>query len=157
MRRRLALVDLDGVVCDDRHRVHYAVDRDWNEYFARMDADAVWPQGRELIVNIDLAGFDDVAYCTGRRRDTEVTTLRWLKKHGFDYKLPLLMRHPNDRRPLAEVKAEVVESCADLYDEVWMFDDDPTVIAAVSAVERGFGYHCTWYTKPPRMIRRGRT
>ncbi len=156
MLRRLALVDIDGVIADDRHRVHHALARDWGAYFAKMDRDGVWSQGRTLIDNVILAGFDDLAYCTGRRQDTEEVTRRWLKRHRFE-KAPVLMRHLHDRRPLAEVKAETVLSCLGLFDEVWMFDDDPTVIDAVARVDGGVGYHCTWYTKETRLIRRGRT
>lgn len=158
MRRRLGLIDLDGVLCDDRHRVHHAEAREWGDYFALMHLDSVWPQGMALYENLTLCGFDEIAYCTGRREDTEIVTRRWLKEHGFDHRAPLIMRRMHDRRPLAEVKANNVADCAsELYDEVWMFDDDPTVIEAVSKVDKGFGYHCRWHTKSSRLIRRGNT
>ncbi len=154
---RLAFLDLDGVICDDRHRVEYAIARMWGDYFGLMDRDAVWPNGRELYETCIMAGFD-VAYLTGRREDTRQVTRRWLKRFGFDHKLPLIMRMMDDRRPLAEVKAGVVaEALAFGYHQVWMYDDDPHVIEQVSKVTGATGRHCTWYIKPDRMIKRGRT
>ncbi len=157
MIRRLALIDLDGVLADDRHRVQYAISRDWGTYFGLMHLDDVWQQGRDLYENVPLAGFDELAYCTGRRDDTRHTTRKWLKKAGFDHKAELIMRDTEDRRRLAEVKADVVGQRLRDYDEVWMFDDDPEVISEVSKVERGVGYHCTWYIKPTRMVKKATT
>lgn len=152
---RLALLDLDGVLCDDRHRVAHALARDWVAYFGAMDRDTVWPRGRELYENCAFAGFA-VGYCTGRREDTRQVTRKWLKKHGFAHKLPLHMRALDDRRPLAEVKAEVVaKTLADGWREVWLFDDDPHVIDLVAQVPGAVARRCTWYIKPERMVRRG--
>jgi hypothetical protein len=153
---RLAYLDLDGVVCDDRHRVEYALARDWYTYFGLMDRDTVWPNGRALYENILLAGLD-LAYLTGRREDTRRVTEKWLKKHGFDHDLPLIMRAEHDRRPLAEVKAGIVAETLHVYDEVWMYDDDPHVIASCASVPGVRTSHCTWYTKPERMVKRATT
>ncbi len=153
---RLALLDLDGVICDDRHRVRYALAREWGDYFALCPRDTVWPRGREVYEACLLAGWD-VAYCTGRRRDLRRLTRDWLGRHGFDETLPLIMRQEEDRRPLAEVKATVVTEARHFgFREVWLYDDDPQVIklaAAAGAVTR----HCTWYIKPERMVKRAAT
>jgi hypothetical protein len=151
---RLALLDLDGVIADDRHRVQHALARDWNEYFGLMHRDAVWPQGRELY---DAAVISDwtIGYCTGRREDTRQVTRRWLKHKGFDHQAPLIMRRHDDRRPLAELKAMIVREALDLYDQVIMYDDDPHVIEMVALVPGARAHHCQWYRKPDRMVRRG--
>ncbi len=157
MSKRLAFLDLDGVVCDDRHRVHHALNREWYEYFSLVHLDQVWSPGRELYENCILTGFE-VAYLTGRREDIRHPTKTWLKKNNFDHKLPLHMRRMEDRRPLGEVKAErVAQALAEGYDEVWMFDDDPRVIELVGAVPGARARHCTWYIKPDRMIKRATT
>lgn len=157
MSDRLAFLDLDGVIADDRHRVQHAVNREWGMYFGLMDGDAVWQQGRELYENCHLLGFD-VAYLTGRREDTRRVTQAWLRRHGFDHRLPLIMRKQEDRRPLGVVKAAVVaEAVAFGYEQVFMYDDDPTVIELTGIVPGGVARHCAWYTKPAKMIKRGQT
>lgn len=157
MNRRLALFDIDGVLADERHRQHHAINREWAEYFDhdRMKRDGVWRQGRELYENCHLVGFD-VAYLTGRREDTRAVTEKWLRKKNFDTDLPLLMRPLRDRRPLAELKAAIIaeELRRGRYDEIWMFDDDPAVIEQVCQVQGAKARHCTWHVKPARMVRR---
>ncbi len=154
---RLALLDLDGVICDDRHRVEHALARRWGDYFGLMHLDTVWPQGRRLYEDVILAGFD-VGYCTGRRRDYKPITRRWLKKRDFDHTLPLIMRREEDRRPLAEVKAGIVAEALEFgYREVWLWDDDPHVIELAARVPGATAKWCTWHTKPSRMVRRART
>lgn len=152
---RLALFDLDGVVCDDRHRVHYALSRDWCEYFERIDADRVWPQGRELFDNACILNFD-VGYLTGRREDLRRGTRDWLRTHRFNHTLPLIMRQSADRRPLAEVKAGVVTEALRHYREVILYDDDPHVIELVGQVPGAKARHCTWHIKPQRLVKKGR-
>lgn len=158
MTRRLAFLDLDGVIADERHRQQYAINRDWGQYFhpELMKQDAVWRQGRELYENCHLVGFD-VAYLTGRREDTRPVTQKWLRKRDFDDELPLVMRPMADRRPLAELKAAIIaeELRRGGYDEIWMFDDDPYVIEKVCQVRGARGRHCTWHIKPNRMVKRG--
>lgn len=157
MTRRLACLDLDGVLADERHRQHHAMRRDWGMYFhpELMGRDGVWRQGRELYENCHLSGFD-VVYLTGRREDTREVTTVWLDGSRFDTDLPLLMRPVGDRRPLGELKAAVIadELRRGAYDEIWMFDDDPTVIEKVCRVRGATGRHCTWHVKPNRMVRR---
>ncbi len=153
---RLALFDLDGVVCDDRHRVEFALNRDWCEYFGRIGDDRPWPQGRELFDNAHILDFD-IAYLTGRREDLRPGTRAWLRQHRFNHRLPLLMRQHEDRRPLAEVKAGVVAEALRHYAEVIMYDDDPHVIELVSQVPGARARHCTWHIKPERLVKRART
>lgn len=155
---RLALLDLDGVICDDRHRVQYALCRDWGMYFGLMEGDRVWARGRELYDACTLAGWD-IAYLTGRREDTRRTTRRWLKAHGFDHHAPLLMRGLEDRRKLPELKAAVVaellgQACP-RYREVVLYDDDPLVIEQVGRVAGARVHHCRWHIKHQRLVERG--
>jgi hypothetical protein len=154
MGDRLALVDIDGVLADTRHRDEYAVRRDWGTYFYLMHLDGVWPQGVELLDNLELCGYD-LAYLTGRREDTRAVTRRWLKKNGFP-KLPLIMRREDDRAKLAHLKAGVVADAFLLYpDGVVLWDDDPWVVEEANRVRAGAGRRTTWYVKPESIVRRG--
>lgn len=155
MSKRLAVIDIDGVIADERHRVKHALDRDWSTYFGLMDGDSVWPQGRELYEACAMLGFER-AYLTGRREDTRKVTTAWLKRNGFNHKLPLMMRKVEDRTPLADLKAVVTTSLTRLriYKGIWVYDDDPHVIEKVAKVEGVHARHCTWYTKPERLVRK---
>lgn len=158
MTTRLALFDIDGVLADERHRTHHALARDWGAYFnpGLVKRDGVWAQGRLLYEDTHLAGFH-VGYLTGRREDLRGVTTRWLGKEGFDPGLPLIMRSPRHRSSdgytLAVLKAGIVAEALHLYDEVWLFDDDPAVIEAVSQVQGATAVHCTWHVKPARQVR----
>lgn len=155
--RRLALYDLDGVLADDRHRVQYALARQWGTYFALMTRDKVWPQGRELYDAAHLTDWS-IGYCTGRREDTREWTVDWLARHGFDHRAPLMMRPEEDRRPLAELKAVLIAEVIQQQGvEVILYDDDPHVIEQVNRVPGARAVWCSWYRKPERMVRRGQT
>lgn len=160
MLDKLAFLDLDGVLCDDRHRVEHALNKNWTQYFFLLDRDAVWPQGKELHDALIMCGYD-IVYLTGRREDTRRATVQWLKRNGFDYKRPLVMRplprYPYKKVPLCEFKYEVVWEVAELYDEVVIYDDDPSVIEECKKIDGIRAEHCTWYIKPERMIRKATT
>lgn len=150
---RVAYIDLDGVVCDDRHRVHHAQARDWGDYFAKMTDDVPWRQGRDLYESAIMTGWD-VAYLTGRREDTRGWTVEWLKRHDYDHTLPLVMRPEGQRMPLANLKALIVEETLRFVPEVILYDDDPEVIKAVSQVAGAQAVHCTWHKKEKSLIKK---
>jgi hypothetical protein len=153
MNPRTALLDLDGVICDDRHRVDYALRRDWGTYFGLMGDDAVWRQGRELYEACTITGWD-VAYLTGRRDQFRGHTRRWLKQHGFDADLPLLMRPDDSSTRLAVFKAGIVADMLRDYEALMLYDDDPEVIKVVGQVQGVGVRHCTWHVKPERMVKK---
>lgn len=150
------LLDLDGVICDDRHRVQHALDREWGTYFGLMVNDTPWPQGRQLYDAAILTGWD-FAYLTGRREDTREWTLQWLVAHGYAVDVPLLMRPQDERRKLGELKADVVRQLLRKVPRVRLYDDDPDVIEHVAAVPGAEAYHCTWHIKPKRLVHRGQS
>ena len=154
MKHRLAMVDIDGVVADDRHRVHHAMSRAWGDYFSLMPRDGVWPQGRELHDAVHVTDWD-LSWLTGRREDTRPMTRDWLQRHGFDHRAPLIMRKLHDRRKLPELKALIVREALYVYDEVVLYDDDPLVIEAVQSVPGARAVWCGWHTKPNRLVQRG--
>lgn len=128
----LAIVDIDGVVADVRHRVHYVEQRpkDWKRFFAAAADDAPHPEGLAVVGR--LVEDHEVVYLTGRpehlRRDTET----WLQAHGIgDHRL--LMRRSDDRRPSARFKVEVVRDLARTRHVGIVIDDDVSVIDALDA------------------------
>ena len=76
--RMLAVVDLDGVVADVRHRLHHLSGgrKDWPAFFAAAPDDGLLAEGSETVHR--LAEVYDVAYLSGRPERLRAVTQRWL-------------------------------------------------------------------------------
>ena len=110
--RPLAIVDLDGVVADVRHRLHHLRGRrkDWDAFFGAAAADLVHPEGAAIVAT--LAAEHEVVFLTGRPAHLRAATQHWLDEHGFGAHR-LVMRPGGDRRPAAVLKIELVRELAD--------------------------------------------
>jgi len=128
--RPLAVIDLDGVVADVRHRLHHldARPRDWDAFFAGIPDDPVLAEG--LAVLERLAPDHEVVYLTGRPERTRAATEAWLRRH----RLPrgrLIMRSERDRRPARVTKPGLLRELAGGRRIAVVVDDDPEVCAAL--------------------------
>lgn len=140
--RAVAVVDIDGVLADVTHRLHYVAKRpkDWDAFFAAAVDDPPLPEG--LAVAQELAERYDVTYLSGRpercRRDTE----KWFSTHGVPAG-ELLLRRPNDRRPARVTKVEILKRIAATRRVALLVDDDFEVCSAARA--QGFTVlEATW-------------
>jgi len=128
--RPLAIVDIDGVVADVRHRLHHVRGRpkDWDAFFAAIPDDPPLADG--IALARELAAVYDLVYVTGRPEQTRGDTQRWLDRHG----LPpgrLVMRRARDRRPARLAKPELVRALAKGRQVALVVDDDAEVCAAM--------------------------
>jgi hypothetical protein len=125
--RPIAVIDLDGVLADVRHRLSHVdkAPKDWDGFFAGIPADEVLPEGRAVAER--LAGDHDIVYLTGRPERTRPQTEEWLARH----RLPrgeLIMRRDGDRRPARQAKPALLRRYADAGRRVAVVvDDDPAV------------------------------
>ena len=128
--RPLAIVDLDGVVADVRHRLHHIRGRrkDWDAFFAAAADDDVHPEGIAVVTT--LAAEHEVVFVTGRPEHLRAATATWLGEHGLGGHR-LVMRPLDDRRPAAVVKVELVTSLAERRAIGVVVDDDHRVLAAM--------------------------
>jgi hypothetical protein len=138
----LAIIDIDGVLADVRHRLVHVERRpkDWDAFFAAAPQDAPLNEGLQRAV--DLADRGDVVYLTGRpercRRDTET----WLADHGFP-SATVLMRPDHDRRPARHFKLDEVRRLAKSAVVDVVVDDDQLVVDTLAAA--GFAVeHAQW-------------
>jgi phosphatidate phosphatase APP1 len=133
--RRLAVVDIDGVVADVRHRLHLVEQRPkrWEEFFARSADDPVLDEGAALVR--ELAADHDVIWLTGRPERTRRLTERWLAEHELPAGL-LVMRPDRDYRPARYTKREELRRLRRLRQIAVVVDDDPEVTATLA--EDGF-------------------
>lgn len=129
--RPLAIVDIDGVLADVRHRLRHLErqPKDWRRFFAEAARDEPHPEGLAVVQR--LRPDHDIVLLTGRPRHLERATRTWLARHGLD-DLRLVMRPPGDSRPAAQVKVEQLAELAAGRTVAVVVDDDPLVIEAMA-------------------------
>jgi beta-phosphoglucomutase-like phosphatase (HAD superfamily) len=128
----VAVVDIDGVVADVRHRLHHLRSRParWDRFFASAGDDPLLEVGSDVVR--ELAAAYPVVWLSGRPEEQRDLTERWLAAH----QLPagrLLLRPTGDYRPAAQLKLEVVHTLADTVGVAAVLDDDPAVVRALRA------------------------
>ena len=140
--RPLAIVDIDGVVADVRHRLHHIEGRhkSWQRFFDAAGDDGLHEEGRAVVER--LREDHEVVYLTGRPRWLEAVTQAWLEEHGLGGHR-LVMRPDDDRRPAAQLKVEALHRLADGRVVGIVVDDDRRVVDAMAAA--GFPtFHADW-------------
>jgi hypothetical protein len=125
----LAVVDIDGVLADVRHRLHHVRSRpkDWDAFFAAAPEDPLLGEGRETVTK--LAEVFDVVYLSGRPERCRDDTLAWLRHHELPDG-PVLLRRAGDHRPARLVKVETLDQLSADRRIAVLVDDDPLVLEA---------------------------
>ncbi|CAA9319264.1 MAG: hypothetical protein, SCM10.04c [uncultured Nocardioidaceae bacterium] len=127
--RPLAVVDIDGVLADVRHRLHHLERRpkDWRGFFAAAPQDPLLEVGRDTVTR--LAEVCEVVYLSGRPESCRRDTAAWFAQH----RLPggeLLLRPHGDHRPAKDLKVEVLRRLAERAPVTVLVDDDTAVLDA---------------------------
>ncbi len=128
--RPLAIVDIDGVVADVRHRLHHIERRpkDWDAFFAAAPDDPPHTEGVAVVQR--LAEDHDIVFLTGRPGWLRAATEAWLEANGIGGH-QVVMRPRNDRRPAARVKLELVRKLSAGRQLDVIVDDDEAVVSAL--------------------------
>jgi len=137
-----ALIDVDGVLADVRHRLGYVQTKpkDWDGFFSAAPDDAVLPEG--LARALELATDHTLVYLTGRPERCRTDTVEWLRVHGFP-DAELVMRQDTDRRPARLFKLGQAQRLARREAVALIVDDDGAVVDALRA--EGFTVeHAIW-------------
>lgn len=141
----VVVFDIDGVVADVHHRLHYLQSRpkNWGAFFGSMAEDVPLPEGVRRVAEAMDAG-SEVRYLTGRPERYRSVTEEWIEAHA--HPAPLTMRPNSDRRPARVWKASVLvgwRRSGAMIDRV--VDDDPQVVSELRAL--GFTVvHAQWAT-----------
>lgn len=149
--RQIAVIDIDGVLADVRHRLHFLEEkpRDWTGFFAAAVDDPPLEEG--LIAARRLAEAFTVVYLSGRPEHCRQDTLDWFTR----YDVPegeLVLRKPGDRRPARLMKVEVLDRLSQQAPVAVLVDDDEEVCA--SAREAGYDVlPATWMPEAPEEHR----
>jgi beta-phosphoglucomutase-like phosphatase (HAD superfamily) len=138
-----AVVDIDGVVADVRHRLSFLDRRpkDWDGFFDAAVDDPVLPEGAAVVGELAARGLT-LVWVTGRPERCRPDTRRWLDRHH----LPagdLYMRGDRDRRPARQTKLETIRRLAREAPVAVVVDDDDAVVRTLR--ESGFEVlHARW-------------
>jgi hypothetical protein len=132
-QRPVAVIDLDGVVADVRHRLHFleSTPKDWDNFFAGIPDDPVLAEGRAVVER--LSADHEIVYLTGRPQSTRVDTEAWLERSGLP-QARLIMRRAGDRRPARIAKPELLRSYASSGRTIGVVVDDDLQVC--EALER---------------------
>lgn len=128
--RRAVIIDLDGTLCDVRHRTHLVRQSppDWGAFFAACVDDTPNHAVLSLLHMAADAGYA-VLLVSGRPEESRGLTEQWLARFGLARHAALLMRPDGDFRPDAVVKREIYETTiAGHYDVVFAVDDRAVVV-----------------------------
>lgn len=126
----LAVFDIDGVLADVSHRLHYLDVHRWERFFRAADDDPLLEEGAERLREAQLD--HDVVYLTGRPERNRGLTRNWLARHDLPTG-PLYMREDDDLRPARYVKREVLRRLARTREIASVLDDDPAVVRLLEA------------------------
>jgi hypothetical protein len=148
--RMLAVIDIDGVIADVRHRLHHVAARpkDWRAFFDAAPDDPLLDEGARVVRA--LAEVHEVVYLSGRPEVCRAATLAWLTHHG----LPpgdVHLRPHHDRRPGRFYKVEALDGLSRTREIAVLVDDDPLVCEAARAA----GYDvlpATWMGEQPELL-----
>lgn len=130
--RPLSIFDIDGVLADVSHRVHFLERRpkDWGRFFAAATEDPPLPEGLALAAEAEKDC--DVGYVTGRPEWCRPDTEAWLLEHGLP-EGTLMMRPNGDHRPARVVKPKLLRELARDRVVAVVVDDDLEVCDAYEA------------------------
>ncbi|MCX9024649.1 MAG: AAA family ATPase [Candidatus Methanoperedens sp.] len=139
------ICDLDGTLCDIRHRLHHVrrtdgKKKDWKSFFEDLDKDTI----HTWCVTVLRGAVQDgakVVFCSGRPDNHKKQTKKWLEDHDFIYE-PLYMRPRGDSREDSVIKEIILDfELLTRYTPYFFIDDRKRVVDMWRA--RGFVcLHC---------------
>lgn len=141
--KTVVISDLDGVLADNRHRLHYMEEKNYEAFYGydNVLSDSIIPQGEALLNTLTTSNGTDLWFLTGRNEVCRQATEEWLRAawwgndaHGT--RARLLMREADDHRPSQVIKPELMKQIMEEYtcenDVSFIFiDDDPENVKAV--------------------------
>ena len=147
--RAIAVIDIDGVLADVRHRLVHLDKRpkDWGSFFRAAAKDPPLAEGLDAARR--LAEVYEVVYLSGRPEHLRKDTVAWFRRHGVP-EGELHLRPRNDFRPAREFKVAMLRRFSDRAPVALLVDDDALVLEAARAA--GFDVlPATWMGSAPEL------
>lgn len=132
--QNVIICDLDGTLCDIKHRLHFVKGegkKDWKGFFEGIAGDS--PRDDVIAkIDIELLRNEDckVIFVSARPEAYRKETEKWMREHtpyGAE-NLILIMRQNGDSRVDTEVKSDIYDKYLKNTNIVKIFDDRPSVI-----------------------------
>lgn len=141
------VVDLDGTLCDSRHRDHLAQQARWEEFHSALDRDEPYQDVATIVKAISAKC--NVVLCTGRNETHRHATEWWLADQGLAVHIEdIIMRPDDDFSPDHTLKPQMLMAWLEANDahpdEVLMVIDDRDKVVDAW---REAGFHC-WQVRP---------
>lgn len=138
--QRAYIFDIDGVLADCSHRLHFIQQepKDWKRFYENSDKDEVILSNKNTLrlLRNALHGYQTrgILFVTGRSEAYRELTMNWLKtkvwgRFGNFYDDMLFMRKDGDHRPDYVIKKEIYENeikCQ--YEILGIFEDRTQVV-----------------------------
>ena len=129
--------DIDGVLADCSHRLHYIQgdNKDYEKFYSDEEVlkDIPIPNLNTILFEIRDANYmgsnTDIKFITARNIKCITATTEWLER-CFGIMIEegdILMRPANDYRPAHEVKKDLIEKHIGFENILFAFDDDDQV------------------------------
>lgn len=127
----IVLCDLDGTLCDIKHRLKYAKgeEKNWTKFFEGIPGDGLRTSTLNIIQQAYSRGHK-IFFVSARPEDYRVATIDWLKENlppDFVYS-GLIMRRSHDKRDDVIVKQELYDKYFKRFKIEFVVDDRPSVI-----------------------------
>lgn len=145
--QQLAVIDIDGVLADVRHRLKHLERRpkDWRAFFAAAPQDPPLEVGLETVQR--LSEVYRVVYLSGRPEHCRRDTVAWFRRHGLP-EGDLHLRPNTDYRPSKDFKVTMLRQLSQDTPVAVLVDDDPSVLEAARTA--GFDVlPATWMGEAP--------
>lgn len=124
------MVDLDGTLCDIRHRLKYVKGegkKNWKAFFEAIPEDEVYWEV-ERIINLERKHHTEIILCSGRPDDYRTLTETWLLNHVIPYD-NLVMRPRHNFKSDDITKLMLYEYEIEPFFEVlYVLDDRQSVV-----------------------------
>lgn len=106
---KIVVLDLDGTLCNDEHRIQFAQAGQWDEYHARCGRDLPHPLIFNFLEAVTILPSIYVLAITGREEKWKRLTQVWLGEHGAEID-EVLMRPTGDFTSAAILKPSMLKA-----------------------------------------------
>lgn len=128
-KRNCFIFDLDGTICDVRHRRQYVATkpRNWDAWNVGLLNDKPHKAVRMVYQALRHQFEADLIIVSGRSDDYKEQTIKWLTDNEIFYD-HLYMRKYKDHRDDSVVKSEIADEIEKTHNIIGVFDDRKRVV-----------------------------
>jgi hypothetical protein len=128
-KRNCFVFDLDGTICDVRHRRQYVATkpRNWDAWNKGLVNDTPHLPVQKVFQALRNDQEVDLIIVSGRSDDYKDQTVKWLSDHEIFYD-EIFMRKYKDHRDDSVVKGEIADEIEKTHNILGVFDDRQRVV-----------------------------